>query len=50
MRIQNQNFQKQFRLRKLQIRNRQLFIEFNSEAQMLMINATNSLIMKESDV
>ena len=37
-------------MQKLQIRNRQLFVEFNSKAQILMINAINSLITKNSDV
>ena len=50
IKIQNQNLQKQFRLQKLQIRNRQLLVELNSEAQTLMIDATNSLITKKSDV
>ena len=31
IKTQNQNLQKQFRLRKLQIQNRQLFTELNSE-------------------
>ena len=50
MKIQNQNFQKQFRLQKLQTRNRQLLAEFNSEVQTLTIDATNLLITKKSDV
>ena len=29
MKVQNQNLQKQFRLRKLQTKNRQLFAKFN---------------------
>ena len=50
MKIQNQNLQKQFRLQKLQTRNRQLLAELNSEAQTSAINAANSSITKEFDV
>ena len=50
MKTQNQNFQKQLRLRELQTQNRQLLAELNSEAQTSAIDAENSSITKESDV
>ena len=50
MKTQNQNFQKQLRLRKLQTRNQQLLAELNSKAQTSAIDAANSSITKKSDV
>ena len=50
MKVQNQNLQKQFRLRKLQARNRQLFTKFNSKIQTSMIDAADSSITKLPDV
>ena len=37
-------------MRKLQTQNRQLFAEFNSEVQTLMIDAASSLITRKSNV
>ena len=50
IKVQNQNLQKQLRLRKLQAKNRQLLAELNSEIQILMIDAANSSITKLPDV